>query len=35
MPTLGNQDDLDFGDSQLGVRQEDANEGIVCEGGCQ
>ncbi len=28
-------DDIDFSDVQLGDRQQDAIQGIVCEGGCE
>jgi hypothetical protein len=31
----GLEDDLDFSDVQLGTRQQDAIQGIVCEGGCE
>ena len=31
----GIDDDLDFDDIQLGPRQQDAIQGIVCEGGCE
>ncbi|WP_395744110.1 hypothetical protein [Prosthecobacter sp.] len=33
--TSGALDDLDFSDVQLSPRQEDATQGIVCEGGCE
>lgn len=30
----GIDDDIDFSDVQLAPRQEDANQGVVCHGGC-
>jgi hypothetical protein len=29
------EDDLDFSDMPLGTRQANANQEIVCEGGCE
>jgi hypothetical protein len=31
----GIDDDIDFSDVQLAPRQQDANQHIVCEGGCE